>query len=311
MSVDLSIVICTRNRADRLEPMLRSLAALRSDRTWEVLLVDNASTDNTFAVLQNADDLAGRKRVLSAETVGLGAARDFAWRSATGEIITFTDDDCYVGPDFVNAVVTVFAENPELACLGGRILLYDPTDARITIDERETAESIPDHTFVKAGTLQGANLSFRRNALEAIGGIDPALGAGTPFPCEDVDAVAATVWAGLQAGFDPRPVIWHHHGRKSGDLPRLQREYDLGRGAYYAKHLLHKDRRFTYLKGWMHEALLWPSRVPREIVGAGRYFRHRGKLWAAIVLLPLALSIYTALMIRLAFRKIVLPAGRE
>lgn len=307
MSVDLSIVICTRNRADRLAPMLHALAGLRSERTWEVLLVDNASTDDTLAVLQHAAGLEGHKRVLSADRIGLGAARDFAWRSAKGALITFTDDDCYLRSDFVDAVVTVFAEKPQLACLGGRILLHDPTDARITIDERETAELLPARTFVEAGWLQGANLSFRRSALEAIGGIDPALGAGTPFPCEDIDAVAATVWADLPTGFDPRPVVWHHHGRKTHDLPKIQHGYDLGRGAYYAKSILHRDRRATYLKGWLREALKRHSRrdlagLRSEFIGAIQYLLFRGKALTLVAAAPLALSLYAVLLMRAAAR---------
>ncbi len=308
-SVDLSIVICTRNRADRLDGVLSSLAALRSERTWEVLLVDNASTDDTMAVLQSAEGLEGHKRVLLAETIGLGAARDFAWRSAKGELITFTDDDCYLQPDFVDAVVTVFAEKPRLACVGGRILLHDPTDAKITIDERETAESIPPRSFVQAGWLQGANLTFRRSALEAIGGIDPALGAGTPFPCEDVDAVATTVWAGLQTGFDPRPVVRHHHGRKVPDLPKIEHGYDLGRGAYYAKSLLHGERRATYLKGWLREAMKRTTRrklagLRAEFIGARQYLLHRKKGLAVITATPFAHTIYAALVVRAGARRL-------
>jgi len=291
MTVELSIVICTRNRANRLGGTLASLAALHSVRSWEVLLVDNASTDDTTAVLAASDDLGGRKRVLFAEPIGLGAARDMAWRQAKGTHITFTDDDCYLQPDFVDAVLTVFDERPRLACLGGRIMLFDPSDVRVTIDERDTASTLPPRSFVRAGTLHGANMTFTRDALETIGGIDPELGAGTRFPCEDIDAIAATVWAGLEVAFDPRPVVFHHHGRKVADLPKLRQGYDLGRGVYYAKYLRRPDARLIYLRAWWsiikNNEEAWSQESLRtEFAGAITYLMHKRDYKTIVILIP-------------------------
>ncbi len=97
--VELTIIICTRNRGSRLHMVLDALARIERKRTWEVLMIDNASTDNTADVLRQADNLGGRLRVARADRIGLGAARDFAWRLAKGDIIAFTDDDCYPASD--------------------------------------------------------------------------------------------------------------------------------------------------------------------------------------------------------------------
>lgn len=281
--MDISIVICTRNRAERLSGMLEALAAVRSTCVWEVLIVDNASTDATAQVLASASDCGGRLRTAYADKVGLGAAREFGWRHATGDIIAFTDDDCYVAPDYPDAIVRVFQRHPEVDAVGGKILLYDPQDYPITIDERDEPSEQAPFTFVPPGTLQGANLAIRRRALEVVGGVDAELGAGTPYPCEDLDLAAALAWAGMRSRYDPSPRVWHHHGRKEADVPRLMESYDRGRGAYFAKYLLRPASRWHYVRGWIDCTLCNPYRAGlaqlfREMKSGMRYVASRRRL---------------------------------
>ena len=88
-------------------------------------------------------------------------------------------------------------EEASLGFVGGRVLLFDPTDFPITIQELDHRVEIEPCAFVPAGLIHGANFAFRREVLEAIGGFDPGFGAGTPgFACEDVDAVARAAAAG-------------------------------------------------------------------------------------------------------------------
>ena len=250
MSIDVSIIICTRNRAASLGGTLKSLAAIDTRFQWEVLIVDNASTDDTSGVIASADSCGGRFHHLYESRIGSGAAKS-AWRHAKGDILCFTDDDCYLTPDYIDAVMTAFAERPHAGCIGGRILLHDPTDAAITIDERTEPVCTPPYSFVFPGMLQGANTGFRRDALQVSGGFDPAFGAGTGYPCEDIDAVASVVWSGYEAWFDPRPLIYHHHRRKPSDVPNLVRGYDRGRGAFYAKWLGRREARSLFLRKWI------------------------------------------------------------
>jgi len=247
--MDVSIVICTRNRANRLDAMLESLEALRTSCQWEGLLVDNASTDDTPSILKQIR--SKRIRCIHEPRVGLGAARDGAWRKARGDIICFTDDDCYPSPDFIDAMMLAFAEHPNAGCIGGRILLYDHTDAYLAVDYRTEEFKTPPYSFVYPGILQGANLAFRREALEKSGGFDPEMGSGTLYPAEDLEAVAAVIWSGYEAWFDPRPVIYHHHGRKEADVPATVAGYDRGRGAFYAKFIARPDTKRLFIRKWI------------------------------------------------------------
>jgi len=143
-------------------------------------------------------------------------------------------------------------ENSEIGLVGGRILLYDQSDRKLTIQESEDYLVLEPRTFVATGTVQGANMAFRRALLDHIGGFDENLGAGTSFACEDIDAVAALLWEGFTGAYDPRPIVYHHHGRKTKREARdLWKTYDKGRGAYYAKYILRSDSRSQYIRRWV------------------------------------------------------------
>ena len=278
--VDLSIIICTRDRANSLDGTLRSIAAIRSERSWEAIILDNGSTDDTAAVIRAADDCGGRLRYAFEPQPGLGAARDTAWRLAQGRICAFSDDDCYLDPGYVDAVCAAFDDYPDAGCIGGRILLHDPDDAPITIDERTEPFEYPAQRFFSIGGLQGANMAFRTEVLREIGGFDRAMGAGTVFPSEDIDVIAGSIWAGHPARFDPRPVVRHHHGRRGASAIKAIEGYDRGRGSYLAKYSLRPDTRLVYLKHWLTQPWYNPfstrDGVEREIATARAYLKHRG-----------------------------------
>lgn len=280
--MDLSIVIATRNRAERLSGTLESLRRIQSKLTWEIIFVDNASSDATMQVLEAFQKSCPVPlRVLTEPHPGAGRARNLGWRAATGAIIGFIDDDCYPAPDYIDQVQKCFLAR-EVGFVGGRVLLHDPTDLRITIQEGTERVLLPAGRFIFAGVLQGANWAARRTALEQVGGFDPNLGPGTPFVCEEVELQARLSAAGWIGAFDPRPLVYHHHRRKSPrDLTALQRTYDLGRGAYYAKCLLDPRLRVRYAIQWLVTMRSGPvSRVTRELRAAAHYFwlRALGKL---------------------------------
>lgn len=258
--MDLSLIICTRNRDAQLGEALQALERISSSAAWEIVIVDNGSTDQTAAVIAKAKLSNPRIVYVFEAQQGLGAARDTAWRHAQGGVLSFTDDDCYPSPDFVDAVLEVFRDHPEADYIGGRITLHDPADAPITIDLRTEAETISPYSYIHTGRLKGANISFRRAVLEKVGGLDRGLGAGTPFPCEDADLLAAASWAGFAGRFDPRFSVAHHHGRKVHEAARLREGYDRGRGAYYMKYIMRADTRLAYVRAWFGS---W-RRQPRE-----------------------------------------------
>jgi GT2 family glycosyltransferase len=186
----------------------------------------------------------------------LSRARNRGWKAAHGEIIAFTDDDCYPDPKFLQTIVDCFEEDLRIGFIGGRILLYDSTDYRITLQESEERQEISPGSFINAGLIQGANFACRRKAIESVDGFDELFGAGTRFPCEDIDIIARISSVGWFGAYDPRPLVYHHHRRKTElEAAQLMIQYDRGRGAYYAKCLTNASLRNVYLKN-----LFWKVR---------------------------------------------------
>ena len=311
-SLDLSIVICTRNRAGQLRGTLESLMAMKTNRRWEAILVDNASTDGTADVIRRAGEADPRIRYCHEERIGLNAARDCGWREARSAIISWTDGDCYVAQDYVDAVLAACGGRTDVGAVGGRILLFDPEDARVTIDERAHPGEVAPRSFVKAGAFKGANLSFRREALETIGGFDPEFGVGSSFPGGDIDTVAAVLWAGFKARYDPRPLVHHHHRRRLPDVPRLRAGYDRGRGAYYAKFLLRPECRRAFVAGWLGEVRrnldgAGLVQLSRELRSAATYLRARRKIGPLVVWALPALAVYGTAALATGARAMIKP----
>ena len=270
----ITVVICTKDRAASLGVTLEKYSPLWEAPAWSLVLVDDGSRDDTARLVFTLQRrYCDRVRVVRTAGVGLGAARNEGWRLADGEFVLFTDDDCYPGPNLFGEIRRYFATTNR-DFLGGRLLPFSPEDAAVAVVTRETPVTLAGAQFVPAGLLPGANLSVRRSALEAVGGFDPEFGAGTPFPAEDVDLVARLLAAGFTGGYDPGPIVLHHHGRETTASQRaLLQSYDRGRGAYYAKCLGNPVLRSHYARAWAERARRgsWAGTC-RELAGAWRYW---------------------------------------
>ena len=279
----ISLIVCTRDRAARLSPFFDALRRIdRPPFEWELVLVDHASADDTSVRLREfASSVDFQVRPLRVDSHSLSEAKNQAASRAGGEILAFTDDDCYPRPDYLMQLAGVFDAHP-VGVVGGRVDLFDPTDARVSIRDAADAVSIAPETFVPAGIMHGANLAIRREVFQAIGGFDRLLGPGTAcVAAEDIDLIARAVWSGCSARYDPAPAVAHHHGRKPGpDTERVRRGYDRGRGAYYTKFLLRPPARRLYLRKWWEttrrvKGAAGRRRLMREVAGGATYLLQR------------------------------------
>jgi glycosyltransferase involved in cell wall biosynthesis len=276
--MQLSVVICTRNRASQLAESLRSLTRLRCPVPWELVIVDNGSKDETQNVIKNYgqknDDESFVLKTVVEPQQGLGRARNRGWWTSQGDIVAFTDDDCYPAEDFLFSIVRCFEEQARLGFIGGRILLHDPDDYRITIQEKSERHDLRPGDFLPDGLIHGANFAFRRTALESVNGFDERFGAGALFSCaEDVDILARMLARSWQGAYDPRPLVYHHHRRRTElEAMRLMRQYDRGRGAYYSKCILDPKLRAPWLLKWCKAMVRQPwARTARELAAASEF----------------------------------------
>jgi glycosyltransferase involved in cell wall biosynthesis len=134
-----SVIVCTRNRADELEGALESLLADRPATDWELIVVDNASTDATASVVAGARERADGVRVESLVEVNLGLshARNRGIAAARGELLLFTDDDVIVEAGWVDAMCAGFAE-PDVVGVAGWVAPQWPVPPPRWLSGRQT-----------------------------------------------------------------------------------------------------------------------------------------------------------------------------
>ena len=237
--MDVSVIVSTRNRARRLEETLRFYDRVASPARWELLLVDNGSTDDTPDVIAAAVARGTAPIVaLREERRGVSSAKNLAIARAGGRIVCFTDDDCYPAPSFIDAWLHVF-DRSALDFAGGRITLFDPTDAPMTIKPELQPFLFAPRAYIPPGFIHGANMAYRRAVLDRVGPFDVLFGpGGRYYSGDDTDYFQRASNAGFAGGYRSEPVVAHHHGRKPDETGTISRDYEVCRGAFYAKTLL-------------------------------------------------------------------------
>lgn len=237
----VSVLICTRNRAGRLPELFGALERLdlAGIPHFEVVVVDNGSSDDTHALAQEwASKAPFPLRVLQEKRAGVSRAKNKAIRSSSGDLILCTDDDCLPEEDWIQGFVRAF-DGDFRQLIGGRVELYNKDDADITLKTSMAPDRLTS-TGDLLGFVHGCNMGFGRCVVDAIGGFDVRLGPGTAcFAAEDTDFVYRVFAAGLPVRYEPGPVVYHNHGRsRAQDHHGLVERYNFGFGALVMKHSL-------------------------------------------------------------------------
>ena len=159
---------------------------------------------------------------------------------ARSPIIAFTDDDCRVPSDWLKNILMMFLNDPDLSLLFGAVVLR-PEDrsgfaaAFAPAGVRELQHRLPD---MRLPWGIGANMAIRRNAFDLIGTFDPFLGAGAVFFAgEEIDMIIRALTAGLKVVETPHFFVLHLGVRRGRDASRLMRQYGMGFGATFSKHV--------------------------------------------------------------------------
>jgi GT2 family glycosyltransferase len=213
---DVSVVIATRDRPSRLA---RQLAALRAQtlapERFEVVVVDDGSGPETAGLLDDegarTDGPAIRLHRHDA-SLGPGAARNAGWRMARAPLIAFTDDDCEVAPDWLEAYLEAASRHPG-AVLQGRVLPHP--------DEIESFGPFSHTIRIEEPTrgFETANILYPRAMLERLGGFD---GAAFTKSGEDTDLAWKALESGAESVWVPEALA-HHAVLQLGPLGMLRR----------------------------------------------------------------------------------------
>ncbi len=174
---NISFVICSYNGSSTIVKVLDSILnqAKSSDVVYEVLLIDNNSSDcvsNVF--LEYFKDVNVESRVVLEEKQGLMFARHRGLREAKYDLVTFIDDDNYIGPNWCDFISNAFVETPSMGALGGKGILFESSQSPQWLAEVERAFALgPQGKEINIGcvelqkvkSLYGAGLTIRKSVL--------------------------------------------------------------------------------------------------------------------------------------------------
>lgn len=215
----MSVIVSTRNRADQLGLCLDALICQQdlTQEAYEVIVVDNGSSDRTRQVVEAARQQSNRIRYVREERLGLSIARNTGVAQAGGEIICFIDDDAIPAPGCIAAIFSSF-DDPRVACVGGKIVAswpdgavpdwFTPRYAHVVAQTSfgETARWLKKNEFPF-----GANISFRKEILQRLGGFDENLGkrGENNIWGEEIDLCQRLQEDGLGFFYNPQATVSH------------------------------------------------------------------------------------------------------
>ncbi len=222
----VSVVVCSYNRGPALEECLRSLVLLDYP-DFEVILVDDGSTDNTREIAKKFPSV----RVIHQSNQGLSAARNAGLQAATGSIVAYTDSDCFVDVNWLTHLVHQL-ESTNAVAVGGPNLAPDdgwvascvaasPGQPVQVLESNSIAEHIP-----------GCNMAFRRDALMSINGFNPRYRKAG----DDVDVCWRLQQNGQWITFAPGAFVWHHRRQNPIDYLKQQSGYGEAEGLLWFDH---------------------------------------------------------------------------
>jgi glycosyltransferase involved in cell wall biosynthesis len=231
----ISAIICTHNREAYLGAAIDSLLAQTFAEPFEIIVVDNASSDRTREVVEARLKHPHLHYVYEA-TTGLSVARNTGAKVARSPILAYLDDDAVASPHWLQTIHEAYQQNPQLAIAGGKVTLlwatgvcpprwlspglagnlgaYDLGETMLYVDRPSL-------------TPRGLNYSIRRQFLDQVGGFDVKLGrvGKMLLSNEELHMTELALERGWQVAYLPDALVAHNVAPE-----RLKRSWFLDRG---------------------------------------------------------------------------------
>jgi glycosyltransferase involved in cell wall biosynthesis len=223
----ISIVVPVYNTGQYLERVISALRAQDMDNSrYEMIFVDNGSTDESLSILRRQDDI----RLLQEEKAGSYAARNRGVREARGDIIVFTDSDCFPVPGWLSAISDYFDSHPQVqVVLGPRIPPGGRRALQLVSDyENEKAKMVLNSDDPQIYFGYTNNMAVRRSAMDSVGPyVERGRGSDTIFVRRTVDT-----WGCQAVAYYPGMAVQH------AELESI--------GVYYSKVMTYARSRTSY-----------------------------------------------------------------
>lgn len=244
-SLDLSVVVCTYNRAALLTSAIESLFVQKLEETrFEILVIDNNSSDNTRSVVESLQlEAPVPLRYIFEARQGNAYARNTGVEQAHAPIVAFIDDDVVAADNWVRTIKSAFDRHPQLSFVGGRVLpLWDTEPPSWLTPSHWSPLALLDYGNEEKEIvgrmplgLLTANIAFRKKVFAEVGQFSPSLQRvkAAIGSMEDTEFLMRVCRSGRTGRYFPELITW-----ASIDPERLTKEYHrrwhTGQGYFYA-----------------------------------------------------------------------------
>lgn len=267
----LSVILCTYNRDKYIYNVLRSIADNDYPHNlYEIVLVNNNSTDNTQAECQRfqADYPDITFRYLVEPSQGLSYARNCGITNALGDLLVYVDDDATVNPQYLRTYADFFQRNPDAVAAGGPILpVYETQEpswmshytrqlitGRLYLGSRQ-------RQFPRGAFPGGGNACYRKTVFDAVGPFNVQLGrkGNSLIGAEEKDLFDKMTTRGMHFYYLPDAILYHiipPHKLTPDYFQRLT--YGIGVSERYRTLQISRNK---YLSRLLKELIKWAATI--------------------------------------------------
>jgi len=217
----VSIVIPVYNKIAYTLACLKSLATHAATASFEVIVVDDGSSDDTVERLADVD---GVRTIRNAQNLGFVGSCNAGAAAAQGEYVLFLNNDTVVTAGWLEALLRCFADEPDAGLVGAKLVYPDGRlqeaggivfrDGSGWNYGRFDDPADPRYNFRReADYCSGAAILLRRALFEQLGGFDQRY---APAYYEDTDLAFAVRAAGLKVYYEPHSTVIHFEGISAG-----------------------------------------------------------------------------------------------
>jgi glycosyltransferase involved in cell wall biosynthesis len=225
----VSVVLPARNAARTLVAQLCALSSQELSEPWEVIVVDNGSTDGTAEILARwADRLPWMNVVICAQR-GTNSARNVGVRAARAERILLCDSDDVDTPGWVRELSRALDDWDLVGGVTETAMLNAPP---VQFSRANPVSDTLRNAFGAMSYAIGANMGFRREVFDEVGGFDEAFVLGA----DEIDFCWRAQYAGFRLGFAPEAVVQYRLKSRPTDAMRQAYVFARGDAQLYAKH---------------------------------------------------------------------------
>jgi glycosyltransferase involved in cell wall biosynthesis len=257
---ELSVVIPARNAAATIGEQLQALAAQQWDRPWEVIVVENGSTDDTAAEVERRMELFdGRLGMVRTQRTGLNFARNLGISKARAEHVAIVDADDVVADGWLAAIGEALRGHDYVT---GPFELDRLNPPWLASSRGRGSERIPPTFYGLFPYAHGCNLGIHRARWSEVGGFDEEI-----YGTEDIEFGMRLWMAGCPAVFVPEAVVHYRYRTEAAQLWRQGLLYGRCR-PLVARRLAQAGKKppppFAGWKSWAHLLAQLPEARSKE-----------------------------------------------